>query len=69
MLGLQLLKTLAQCALMMNVSCASNFGLKTVPHAARYKRTAELVKVQQELDSVDRRRGELRSLLAVYSDE
>ncbi|KAK9832272.1 hypothetical protein WJX74_005076 [Apatococcus lobatus] len=36
---------------------------------ARYKRTAELVKVQQELDSVDRRRGELRSLLAVYSDE
>ncbi len=37
--------------------------------AARYKRTAELVKVQHELDSVDRRRGELRSLLAVYSDE
>lgn len=37
--------------------------------AARYKREAERLRVQEDLAETERKRNELRGLLAMYSNE
>ena len=37
--------------------------------AARYKREAERMKVQEDLAEIERKRTELRGLLAMYSNQ
>lgn len=37
--------------------------------AARYKREAERLKVQEDLEETEKRRTELRGLLAMYSNQ